>query len=546
MNAMKEEINRLTGNARKSGYSQVDEAYSNGNSKSNDYYDDQYNISQTTPRVSKSWKIAGFITIAAFFIFGTRVGVFYVEEEPQCKFCDQEMPTLHHDKSYTLLLSGEDGDNEPTVVTPMTISYDYELRDGEILFTHSRYELIPNLGYDYAVLGVGAMRNLYRDTREDVSLDEVYVHHLNILPINMLGAEVLNRDNEDDPYMRLPEGYALHVTDEETPYLRTNAHLLSNKNLAPIEGSQELAHKECNECYYAPTKGSDCTPEVSGTFLCCGDSPACTEGGEECFCPTTRMPTHTRGKSTTTKYTLELDVLVSTDIHKFQRVDQWNFAAPSCSVNIVGDSILEDYPSDSYCAKPSLLPKQYTKAMSSAHAVLSTGDGALFHQVYENNEAPYLRTSVSVLAPTGGKIVWAQSHLHTGGVNATLYKNGVPVCSTKAQHGTNEDSSTNARNERNHLIRISSCYDQIKSGIRFEKDDVFTTESYYYAGTDDARFSNTLAAGEHRNVMSMFPTGVVFDGTSDFLTEHRTSFNEWNDFVHVAGLRRSHATKGKH
>ena len=50
-----------------------------------------------------------------------------------------------------------------------------------------------------------------------------------------------------------------------------NAHVLSNKNLQPIEGSLDLARKQCNECYYAPGKGDLCVPETNGTFACCGD-----------------------------------------------------------------------------------------------------------------------------------------------------------------------------------------------------------------------------------------------------------------------------------
>lgn len=554
ISATKDEIARLMGRTRKVGYSEVDEAYLNG-SKTKDfgYYDDETNSQSEASRVSRFWKIIGIVALVGFFFLAAST----CQTSPQalrtsksnrsCRFCDQSPPKLHHSKSYTIQRLTSDGSNEePIVVTPMTVSYDYELMDGEMLFTSSHHELIPNLGYDYAVLGIGSARNVYRGTKTDVSLDEVYVHHFTLQPINMLGAEVLTRDNAEDPYMRLPDGYAVHVTDEENPHLRTNAHLISNKNLLPIDGSMEHAHKECNECYYAPGKGADCTPEVSGTFLCCGDSPSCTTGDQKCTCPTrtTSANGYTQSRPTSTKYTIELDILISRDVHKFQRVDQWNFAAPACSVNLWGESILEDYPSDNYCAKVNLLSKPPTKkpskdAMPVELEVLSTGDGALFHQVYENNQEPYLQTKVSVLAPTSGTMVWAQSHLHTGGVNATLYKNGVPVCATQAIHGSNEDPATNARNEQNHLVRITSCYDQIQAGIRFDKGDVFTTESYYYAGTDDIRFTN--AAGEHKNAMSMFFTAVVLDGDSQFLTKDRTSFNLWNDFVHVAGIHRKDA-----
>lgn len=449
-----------------------------------------------------------------------------------CHFCDQSPPKLHRDKSYTIQIQNPNSDNNNSnevVVTPMTITYDYELYDGENLFTNNLHEHIPNLGFDYAVLGVGSARNLRRDTGEAVSLDEVYFHHLTISPINMIGAEIFTRDGNgdrdddaSDPYMSYPKGYALHVLADERPHLSVNAHLLSNRNLAPIDGSLERAHKECNECFYAPGKGSECTPEFSGTFKCCGDSAACTSGGEDCACATTSIANHGERK-TTMKYRVELDLLISEDMRAFQRVDQWNFAAPACSINLKGDAILEDYPSDNFC--------------SDSFARYS-GGGSLFHQIPENDEVPYVRTFVNVMAPSGGRMVFAQSHLHTGGVNATLYKNGEIVCATEAEYGSNSDPISNARDEQNHLVRISSCYDQIGKdyGIRFEAGDVFRTESYYYGGTDDVRFSSKLAAGEHRNVMSMFFMGVVLDGDSRFTTDDRTSFSLWNDFVHLAGI----------
>jgi len=272
---------------------------------------------------------------------------------------------------------------------------------------------------------------------------------------------------------------------------------------------------------------------------------------------------------------IEVDLLVSKDVELFRRVEQWNFAAPSCSVNLNGDGILEDYPPDNFCAKKKNTNTN-TKTNSDGHAYptvhnlrhsdLWFGGGSLFHHIAQNNEHPYQKTTLRVMAPTSGRLLWAQSHLHTGGINATLYKNDKPVCTTSATYGTNSDAGNNARNEKNHLVRIGSCYDQIGSeantntntntnnnnnnnnnsnnnsaprhaGISFEEGDVFTTETYYYGGTDDDRFSTPLAAGEHKNVMSMFFLGVVLDGSSSFLTRPRTSFNLWNDFVHVADIQ---------
>lgn len=598
INAAKEEITRLVGNSRKVGYSEIDDLYSNSyesdDAESNKKEKHGYDSSRLPLglhgffRLSRRWKLVGIAFIAlcvgvlagSFLSLPRWTNLFQTTPKTshKCRFCNQAPPTVHHDQSYTIpdinsnSIVGKEQEEEPILVTPMTISYEYELYDGEMIFTNSHAELIPNLDYDYAVLGVSSLRNVNRATGMPVSLDEVYVHHFTIFPINMLGAEVLSREKTpSDPYMKFPDGYALHVRSNENPYLRTNAHLLSNKNLLPIRGSLALARKECNECYYAPGKGSECTPEVSGTFLCCGDSDACTQEGAECACAVSpgepREPRdalspngvrRTRHEDTkkrrTTQYRLELDLLISRDVDKFQRVDQWNFAAPSCSINIHGDPVLEEYPPDNFCAK---IHRSKTKNKTTDHhhppkessysvspySALSTGGGSLFHQVPENDEDPYLRTTTHVLAPAGGTLVWAQSHLHTGAVNATLYKNGSPVCRTQAFHGTDPNSSTNARSEQNHIVRISSCYEQIPTvGIAFEAGDIFTTETYYYGGNDDDRFvaipsgGESTGGGEHKNAMSMFFTGVVLEGNAPFLREDRTSFNLWNDFVPVARL----------
>ena len=98
---------------------------------------------------------------------------------------------------------GDDG--KEAVLTSMTISYKYKLRIGKNLSTKSAHEPIPNLEFNYAILGLNSAHNLRRDTGEATSLDKVYVHHFTLLPINMLGAEVFGRDTSD-PYMSLPGG----------------------------------------------------------------------------------------------------------------------------------------------------------------------------------------------------------------------------------------------------------------------------------------------------------------------------------------------------
>jgi len=526
MNATKDESTRLVlpTKAKKIEYAGIDE---------DDGKQQQVNRWKSIAFLVSMVLLVGFVAIIEINKDVMSPMRWTVQNSRNCQFCDQSPPQLHHDKSYIIKGAGlvgqgpEGGNNysdDDIVVTPMTITYDYELYDGQNIFTKSKTELIPNLDFDYAVLGMSTARNINRETNEPVSLDEVYMHHFSILPLNMIGAEVLTRD-ENMPYMSFPDGYALHVILEETPHITTNAHMLSNKNLASIGGSLSRAHKECNECFYAPGKGYDCTPEVSGTFACCGDSFACTIGGEQCACAT-NAETDT---SQTTKYRVEIDLLISRDINKFKRVDQWNFAAPACAVNLNGDAVFEEYTPDNFCFK-------HKKGMEN----LLFGGGSLFHSVPENDINPYLQTKINVLAPTGGTMVWAQGHLHSGAINGTLLLNGEVLCTAGTVYGTNSNEATNARNEQNHLIQVGSCYYNSEiggkqGGIRFEKGDVFTTESFYYGGTDDERMNGIDAAGEHKNVMSMFFTTVDFDGDAELLTEKRTSFNLWNDFVHVAG-----------
>jgi len=178
-----------------------------------------------------------------------------------CMFCElnQEQPLLHEDQNF--LHSFDKG--EDAIVTPMTFTYNYELYDGQSIFTDASKEGVPNLDFDYAILSLNGVRHINLETGELVSLDEVYFHHLIFHPVQMIGAEALTVSPEK-PGVKFPNGYGMHVIyDKEKPMIHINAHLLSNKNLEPIEGSAALAHKQCNECYWGPNKGSDCTPEFS-------------------------------------------------------------------------------------------------------------------------------------------------------------------------------------------------------------------------------------------------------------------------------------------
>lgn len=87
-----------------------------------------------------------------------------------------------------------DGSSDDGIVTPMTITQNYELYIGQLLFTDP----------------TGA-RNINIETNEPVSLDEVYMRHFTFHSLSMLGAEVLTR-NSSSPYMKFDDdGYAIHV-----------------------------------------------------------------------------------------------------------------------------------------------------------------------------------------------------------------------------------------------------------------------------------------------------------------------------------------------
>ena len=105
---------------------------------------------------------------------------------------------------------------------------------------------IPGFDFEYAQLVLSNVRNIHRETKEPVSLDEVYFHHFSLYPFGMTGAELLTY-SEEMPYMKFADGYGFIVRKDRD--FHVNAHLLSNVDLEPIDGSLALAKKECNECY---------------------------------------------------------------------------------------------------------------------------------------------------------------------------------------------------------------------------------------------------------------------------------------------------------
>lgn len=368
---------------------------------------------------------------------------------------------------------------------------DVSLYDGQNMFTlpsEATTKILPN---DFSILKQTSFKFTNRDTGKKVSMDEVYFHHINFFPMSMMGAEVLSR-TKDDPFFEYPPGYGFFMNTTETPHFTINAHLLSQKNLKAIKGNEYLAKKHCNECRYSPTKGPDCTPEVDGSFKCCGDSEFCMNGGD-CYCETT-MPLNTTKR---VPYTAELELLVTYETEKFVKVEQIAYSAPKC---VRYQRFLEPYPANDYCVT------------SGPDADPNASDWKTYHNVYENATHPLVRTVGRWVLGHGGRMVWATPHLHTGGVNATIRINGEVVCSSMATHGNSSNVETNAGNEYGHLVRIDDCISihSHPEGVRFEKDDVLEVESIYNVDPLDNRLPPGTG-GTHTNAMSLLFTATVLD-----------------------------------
>ena len=88
--------------------------------------------------------------------------------------------------------------------------------------------------------------------------------------------------------------------------LRTTELDTSHAVLGGMAGGVAQAAKQCNECYYAPGKGNDCSPSENGTFACCGES---CEWGGDCSCPT-----RAGASTTTTDYYLQYTLKFTYDL----------------------------------------------------------------------------------------------------------------------------------------------------------------------------------------------------------------------------------------
>jgi hypothetical protein len=254
----------------------------------------------------------------------------------------------------------------------------------------------------------------------------------------------IGAESRNNP-IRFPSGYGHVVTGER--YWGANLHLLHTQGLA---GDPHKAAKECNECYYAPEKGDECTPERNGTFQCCGENDY---KGTLGHCPLAEE----LGDSTKSSYALRYTVNYTRDVDAVKPLKLGVLAAPNCET---------------------------------------------FYEVYRNDDEPESLTSTEFTLPIDMTVRLAVGHQHTGALNISIYKNDEFVCASKPRYGTKDGV---VGNERGYLVQMSHCIDEASGPLVLKKGDKVRLESYYYVGSHDPRLA--YSDGTHLNVMAYMYIG---------------------------------------
>ena len=285
--------------------------------------------------------------------------------------------------------------------TPMDLS------PGEMIYTDTTETPIdmPDAGKTgYAIVGFSG--EIVDENGVSVPLSKVYDHHWiavqkshrNALcggtPEYVVGIGAESRNTAT----QYPEGYGYYVGTSVAENLwGANIHLLRTEYLS---GDSLTATKECNECYYADTKGYMCNPGENGTFNCCGQE--CPE--DTCFCPT-RDDAPTESK----RYYLQYQVNYTYDLDMITPVDVGVVTAPDCEP---------------------------------------------YFGVYENNEEPETLASYSFDLDVDVEVVFAIGHLHVGAINISMFLNDELVCTSYPRYGSTPDL---AGDEYGYIVELSNC-----------------------------------------------------------------------------------------
>ena len=338
------------------------------------------------------------------------------------------------------------------------------LNPGQVVFTNPGNTPMPMPNGTYAILGFQGQ--VVDKNNISVPLSTVYDHHWialdkfheNILCNNGDGPQYvfgIGAESRNTPAI-FPDGQGYFVYDADEHQWGGNIHLLHTVDLE--EGSDGLgpaaAAKRCNECYYAPGKGPDCTVANNGTFQCCGDN--CYSG--ICKCPTkkgTKMIPTNYYLSYTVTYTYDIDVITPIGV-----------------------------------------------------GVYTTPDCRLFYSVLRDDANPYSFSRSSFVVNEDAEMVYAVGHLHTGGVNISMYLNNKHVCTSYPSYG---QTLGLAGDEKGYLVKMSPCFRQNSTtpSIQIKKGDTIEIEGVYYVGSHDERIA--YSDGTHLNVMAYMYTAYKVD-----------------------------------
>lgn len=315
----------------------------------------------------------------------------------------------------------------------------------------------------YAILGFRG--EVVDDADASVPLSTVYDHHW--IAMDRFHENVVCNGGQGPQYVfgigaesrntpaSFPDGRGYIVYDADENQWGANIHLLHTVDLAG--DNPAAAAKQCNECYYAPNKGPACLPAENGTFACCGD---------RCYSGVCKCPTKPGTKMVPTNYYLSYTVTYTFNTSAIKPLGIGVYTTPNCST---------------------------------------------FYGVERNDENPIAISRSSFTVEEDSSLVYAVGHLHTGGVNISMYLNGAHVCTSYPTYGQTEGK---AGDEKGYLVAMSPCFrenDQTPS-VHIKRGDVVEIEGIYFVGRDDPRIA--YSDGTHLNVMAYMYTAYVIDDPS--------------------------------
>lgn len=359
------------------------------------------------------------------------------------------------------------------VITQTFKSQALSMLPGQTIFTNPKNTPLTmpsvEVGGPYAILSfVGSMVD---EANAQVPLDRVYTHHWIVEQpshSNELCQNGLNyifgigAESRNSPAI-FPDGHGYLIESEEVNKFGGNIHVLRTEDLSehavgmvPVgKAGAAGAAKQCNECYYALGKGKQCTLAQNGTFECCGDH--CYDGS--CGCPTK-----------------------------------------------IGTKMI---PVDFYLQYTMTYTRNVSMIKPLSVGVITTPNCEVFYNVLRNDDTPLTYSTTTFKNPADHTLYMAIGHQHTGARNVSLAINGKTFCTSYPTYGTEVGV---AGNEKNHLVKMSTCYSYNASGteppLTIKKGSTISVNAWYYVGGDDPELGVDLG-GTHMGVMSYMYLGYA-------------------------------------